>query len=79
MCQGFTCIFEFDRFAPLLHTVLLDSILQTKFVFNIFRLLNSLIGNGVGDACEKDFDGDKVYDDVDNCPNNSKIFRTDFR
>ncbi|XP_075980921.1 thrombospondin [Anticarsia gemmatalis] len=35
--------------------------------------------NGVGDACENDNDGDKVINELDNCPNNSKIFRTDFR
>lgn len=35
--------------------------------------------DGRGDACYGDDDGDKVLNEVDNCPNNSKIFRTDFR
>ena len=36
-------------------------------------------GNGRGDACENDFDGDGISDLVDNCPNNGKITGTDFR
>lgn len=36
-------------------------------------------GDGRGDACDDDFDGDKVKDDRDNCPNNSLIHSTDFR
>jgi len=35
--------------------------------------------NGIGDICEGDFDFDKVPDYLDNCPNNSLIFSTDFR
>ena len=35
--------------------------------------------DGLGDACEDDFDDDKVPDFLDNCPNNSKIYTTDFR
>jgi len=37
------------------------------------------IGDGKGDACEDDFDADTVPDFLDNCPNNSKIYTTDFR
>ena len=36
-------------------------------------------GNGRGDVCENDFDGDGISDLVDNCPNNGKITGTDFR
>lgn len=35
--------------------------------------------NGIGDICEDDFDLDTVPNSLDNCPNNSKIFSTDFR
>jgi len=35
--------------------------------------------DGVGDVCEEDFDDDNVPNYLDNCPNNSKIFSTDFR
>lgn len=35
--------------------------------------------NGVGDACQGDYDKDNVADHLDNCPNNSMIFSTDFR
>ena len=36
-------------------------------------------GDGRGDVCEDDYDGDG-YDDVyDVCPDNGEIFATDFR
>lgn len=35
-------------------------------------------GNGIGDVCEKDRDGDDVPNPQDNCPDNSRIHRTDF-
>ena len=38
-----------------------------------------IVGDGVGDACEIDRDGDKIVDYLDNCPNNSQIYATDFR
>lgn len=46
----------------------------------MFLLINhSSLGNGVGDACQGDFDDDDIPDFLDNCPNNSKIYATDFR
>lgn len=36
-------------------------------------------GDGKGDICEDDTDGDDIVDFMDNCPNNSKIYATDFR
>lgn len=36
-------------------------------------------GDGVGDACETDFDQDKVIDRIDVCPENAEITLTDFR
>jgi hypothetical protein len=36
-------------------------------------------GNGIGDVCRNDSDNDTVPNYLDNCPNNSKIFSTDFR
>lgn len=45
-----------------------------------FKSLTSpCTGNGVGDICQDDNDYDKVPNHLDNCPNNSKIFTTDFR
>lgn len=35
--------------------------------------------NGVGDICEDNRDGDPALDFEDNCPNNSRIYATDFR
>jgi syndecan 4 len=35
--------------------------------------------DGIGEACKHDFDNDTVPNYLDNCPNNSKIFSTDFR
>jgi syndecan 4 len=37
-----------------------------------------LDGNGIGDACQDDHDGDGELDSNDNCPNNSNIWKTDF-
>lgn len=37
------------------------------------------IDDGIGDICEDDYDMDNVPNFLDNCPNNSKIFSTDFR
>ena len=34
--------------------------------------------NNVGDQCEDDFDGDGSNNSLDNCPNNRRIFRTNF-
>lgn len=36
-------------------------------------------GDGVGDVCDKDFDKDGTPDISDVCPNNSLVYRTDFR
>ena len=36
-------------------------------------------GNGRGDVCKNDFDGDGISDLFDNCPNNGQITGTDFR
>ncbi|XP_022257028.1 cartilage oligomeric matrix protein-like isoform X2 [Limulus polyphemus] len=36
-------------------------------------------GTGVGDACKNDYDGDKVPDHEDVCPDNRKVYVTDFR
>uniref|UniRef100_A0A671UZS9 Thrombospondin 4a n=1 Tax=Sparus aurata TaxID=8175 RepID=A0A671UZS9_SPAAU len=35
--------------------------------------------NGVGDACEGDFDKDNVIDRIDHCPENAEVTLTDFR
>ena len=43
------------------------------------RNLIYFIGDGIGDICEDDFDKDDIPNYLDNCPNNSKIFSTDFR
>lgn len=45
----------------------------------IIFIRNFSTENGVGDVCEDDFDMDNVPNYLDNCPNNSKIFSTDFR
>ncbi len=39
----------------------------------------NITGNGRGDACELDTDGDGVNDQEDVCPDNSKVYLTDFR
>lgn len=38
-----------------------------------------LSGDGVGDACQGDFDADKVVDKIDVCPENAEVTLTDFR
>ena len=38
-----------------------------------------LTGDGRGDPCQDDYDGDGTPDDQDVCPLNSLIHRTDFR
>lgn len=36
-------------------------------------------GDGVGDACEGDLDGDGVSDEVDICPENKHLQKADFQ
>lgn len=43
------------------------------------NIFNSPTDNRIGDACEDDYDLDSVPNYLDNCPNNSQIFSTDFR
>lgn len=38
-----------------------------------------MLGNGVGDICEIDKDGDGSEDFIDVCPHNGNIYATDFR
>jgi syndecan 4 len=38
-----------------------------------------LDGDGRGDVCQDDFDADGTDDYLDTCPNNSRIYATDFR
>lgn len=63
---------------------------KTRVIIDIFVFLRPSLwlyvvpnthgtGNGVGDICQDDNDYDKVPNHLDNCPNNSKIFTTDFR
>lgn len=40
---------------------------------------SSSAGDGVGDACQNDFDSDKVIDQIDVCPENAQVTLTDFR
>jgi len=34
-------------------------------------------GNGIGDACDTDIDGDGILNETDNCPSNSNIDQLD--
>ena len=36
-------------------------------------------GDGVGDACQDDCDGDSIMDSEDVCPCNGAVSKTDFR
>lgn len=52
------------------------------FLKHSFKLIldqMDLNNDGIGDVCEEDSDHDNVPNYLDNCPNNSKIFSTDFR
>lgn len=42
-------------------------------------ILSCLLGNGVGDVCERDFDNDAVMDFMDACPESAEVTMTDFR
>lgn len=37
------------------------------------------LGNGIGDKCEDDADGDGFFNEYDVCPENPEILSTDFR
>lgn len=52
---------------------------NTKYRYIKFYYYFLFLGNGVGDRCDDDFDLDDVPNYLDNCPNNSKIYSTDFR
>ena len=41
--------------------------------------LFSYTDNGIGDACDGDYDDDKIIDYSDVCPENNQIQSTDFR
>ena len=41
--------------------------------------MSYLLGDGVGDKCQDDYDGDGVVDTEDECPDNKLISKTDFR
>ena len=58
-------------------TTQVDLSLKNKYMYAIS--FNPLTGNGRGDACDHDNDGDGYPDVEDVCPDNSQIFRTDFR
>ena len=45
-----------------------------KYALRIFDL-----EDGKGDACDDDWDGDGILDRFDVCPDNKKIYKTDFR
>ena len=48
-----------------------------KYKFLI--IIVNFLGGSRGDKCINDFDNDSVPDNIDNCPRNSKIHKTDFR
>jgi hypothetical protein len=50
-----------------------------KFLMATFLKFNHFLGDGVGDACYDDNDNDKVGNLIDICPNNSRVWATDFR
>lgn len=41
--------------------------------------INFLVDDGIGDVCQHDWDNDTVGNLVDICPNNSRVWATDFR
>ena len=45
----------------------------------LFHCLQDADGDGRGDICQTDFDIDGTDDYLDTCPNNSRIYATDFR
>lgn len=49
----------------------------TLYVYSLRH--DAVPGNGRGDACEHDLDGDGVDDPIDVCPENNEVFMTDFR
>ena len=49
-----------------------------KFLFYETRLC-IFLDDGKGDKCEFDKDGDGIPDVTDVCPENEKIYKTDFR
>ena len=48
------------------------------FLSNLGSNRCSSLGDGVGDACQNDEDGDGVIDSSDACPKNSGVTATDF-
>lgn len=45
----------------------------------IFCLVFILLGDGIGNLCENDFDNDTFVDTIDVCPENAEVTLTDFR
>ena len=46
---------------------------------SVYRICLPYPGNGKGDVCENDEDGDGHPDMFDVCPDNGEIYATDFR
>lgn len=63
-------------FSRKIRGVILLFVLVIKNVFKCTSLLPK--GNGLGDPCDGDFDGDKVTDYEDACSINHHVTRTDF-
>lgn len=45
----------------------------------LYELRYIFSDDNIGDACHDDNDGDHVVNQLDNCPNDSRIYTTDFR
>lgn len=53
----------------------------TGDAWSMFNVNSDLLhsGNGIGDTCEDDFDGDGVSNEEDACPKNSQVTTTDLK
>ena len=52
---------------------------HTLYRKHLAILISHFSEDGKGDVCDKDSDGDGVDDEFDVCPDNSKVYLTDFR
>lgn len=77
--RNFWLPLETEFIQALVSTSYADIATTIPISFAELILFVNLKGDGIGDSCSSDYDGDRIPDTEDTCPNNNHITRADFR